>query len=581
MRDIEPSGSASFLAGGGEMGSLLRAFDWNNSPLGPPAEWPQSLKTAIRIMLMSRQPLWVGWGSELTFFYNDAYKAIIGGKHPRALGRPTSEVWREIWADIGPLLATAMGGVEGTYVEEQLLVMERNGYPEETYYTFSYSPIPTDDGTPGGILCANTDDTKRVIGERQLSLLRDLASATADTRTAREVCLRAAAAFGSNAQDLPFALIYLETDDNTLSLIATAGIKEGHPAAPASVPIDAVVPWRFAEALVAREIILERPIAGRFSTALPGGAWHAPLVQVALLPIAPVGESGPRGVLVVGLNPFRIFDGAYRAFLGLLLGQFAAAVASADAYQQERRRAEALAEIDRAKINFFSNVSHEFRTPLTLMLGPLEESLADGERLDATDRERLQVVHRNGIRLLKLVNSLLDFSRIEAGRSNANFEPTNLPEFTAELASNFRSATKKAGLELLIDCPSLEEPVYVDRDMWEKIVLNLLSNAFKFTFKGSIRVAVGTARSGRRTSYQRHRHRTAAGGTAAVIRAIPSYRGGTGTKLRGQRYRACAGKRVGRHTWRFNTRRQPRATRHHLLRHRSFGDGAFAGGSDS
>ena len=127
-------------------------------------------------MLTSRQPIWIGWGRELIYFYNDPYKSIIGGKHPWALGRPTTEVWREIWNDIGPMLDTATGGGQGTYVEAQLLIMERNGYPEETYYTFSYSPIPNDDGTVGGIICANSDDTQRVISERQLALLRELAA---------------------------------------------------------------------------------------------------------------------------------------------------------------------------------------------------------------------------------------------------------------------------------------------------------------------------------------------------------------------------------------------------------------------
>jgi PAS domain-containing protein len=174
---------ATFLAGGGEMGALMRALDWRAIPLGPPEQWPQSLKTAVRIMLTSRQPIWIGWGPELIYLYNDAYKSIIGGKHPWALGKPTSEVWQEIWGDIGPMLATAMSGTEGTYVEEQLLIMERNGYPEETYYTFSYSPIPDDDGSAGGIICANTDDTQRVIGERQLSLLRQLAAEAAQART--------------------------------------------------------------------------------------------------------------------------------------------------------------------------------------------------------------------------------------------------------------------------------------------------------------------------------------------------------------------------------------------------------------
>ena len=480
--------SASFLAGGGEMGALLRAHRWADSPLKNPEHWPQSLKTAIRIMLTSRQPIWVGWGEELIFFYNDAYKAIIGGKHPWAMGRPTAEVWREIWPEIGPMLATAMGGVEGTYVKDQLLIMERNGYPEETYYTFSYSAIPDDDGRPGGIICANTDETNRVIGERQLALLRDLSSATADTRSWRAVCAKAATALASNPHDVPFAMIYMADSEHSLSLVGTAGIAPGHAPAPESAPLDSATPLPFGEVLRRNEIRLVTDLAEKLVAPIPTGAWEAPPSELALLPIMPSGETGRRGVLVVGLNRFRLFDGKYRDFLGLVVGQFTAAVANADAFEQERRRAEALTEIDRVKTHFFSNVSHEFRTPLTLMLGPLEESMEEADAVPERFRERMKVVHRNGVRLLKLVNSLLDFSRIEAGRASANYEPTDLATLTADIASNFRSATERAGLDLQIDCPALPEPVYVDRDMWEKIVLNLLSNAFKFTFDGGIRV---------------------------------------------------------------------------------------------
>lgn len=159
------------------------------------------------------------------------------------------------------------------------------------------------------------------------------------------------------------------------------------------------------------------------------------------------------------------------------------------AREQERQRAESLAELDRTKTLFFSNVSHEFRTPLTLSLAPLQDILSDSTHpLAPVHRERLKLVHRNSLRLLKLVNTLLDFSRIEAGRIEAVYEPTDLASFTAELSSVFRSAIEGAGLQLIVDCPPLPELVFVDREMWEKIVLNLLSNAFKFTFEGAITV---------------------------------------------------------------------------------------------
>ena len=501
MREREssdrPASAPEFLSGGGELGELMRSFDWIKTPLGAPETWPQNLRIAIRIMLASRQPIWVGWGPELTYLYNDAYKSIIGGKHPWALGRPTRQVWEEIWDAIGPLLATATEGQQGTYVESQLLIMLRNGYPEETYYTFSYSPIPNDDGTVGGIICANTDDTQRVIGERRLALLRDLGAATAGARRLKEVFDRTSQALAGDFRDIPFALLYMpDPDGTTFRRVVISGIAEDHPAAPETIAATDSTIWPIGDVLAARELWLVPSLSG---AELPKGPWPEPAAEVAVLPLTSVADSGRVGVMVTGLNPFRPFDNEYRSFLGLLGGQVAAAIANVQAYDDERRRAEALAEIDRAKTMFFSNVSHEFRTPLTLMIGPIEDVLNDdtGTPLPSAHRNRLDTAHRNSLRLLKLVNSLLEFSRIEAGRIDASFEPTDLAKFTADLASNFASATEKASLVLRIDCETLPEPVYVDRNAFEKIVLNLLSNAFKFTFDGEIAVEIGTSPDGR------------------------------------------------------------------------------------
>ncbi|WP_293677852.1 ATP-binding protein [uncultured Phenylobacterium sp.] len=499
MSDTEgaaaPSLGLSFLAGRGVMRSLIRAHDWAATELGPPESWPQSLKTAVGIMLTSRQPIWIGWGPKLLYLYNDAYQSIIGGKHPWALGRPTSEVWREIWSDIGPLLATAMKGVEGTYVEEQLLIMERNGYPEETYYTFSYSPIPDDEGRPGGIICANTDDTQRVIGERQLGLLRELATETVDAHDWRQVCERSARALRAHPWDVTFGLVYAsEGDAGTLVLAGTTGLAPGAPGAADAIDADQTSPWPVASVLTSHEAQVVE-IGDDVAAVLPPGVWDRSSRKAAVLPISS-GDARRSGVLVVGLNPFRLFDDDYRGFLGLVAGQIAAALASAGAYEEARRRAEALAELDRAKTLFFSNVSHEFRTPLTLMLGPLEDILSgNAEAQDVAGQVAL--AHRNGVRLLRLVNSLLDFSRIEAGRVRAVFEPTDLSQFSAEIASSFRSTVEKAGLALRLDCAPLSQPVYVDREMWEKVLLNLISNAFKFTLKGEIGVSVAPASDGR------------------------------------------------------------------------------------
>jgi PAS domain S-box-containing protein len=485
------SESLPFVTGGGDMGARIRDFDWSATPLGPLAQWPQSLKIAVRIMLTSRQPIWIGWGADLYYLYNDAYKSIIGGKHPWALGRPTRDVWREIWEKISPLLAQAMGGDEGTYVESQLLIMERSGYPEETYYTYSYSPIPAEDGNTGGIICANTDDTQRVIGERQLSLLRELAAAGSEARTLREVYEASARALATNQRDLPFALIYFaEPGNDDLSLVSWSPIGQVHPSVPKHAAINETSLWSLAKVIRDQTVHVVDDLEACFGTAVfPPGSWDRRPKQAALIPIPSRGETGRPGVLVTGLNPFRQFDETYHSFLMLAAGEIAAALANAQAYEEGRRRAEALTEIDRAKTLFFSNVSHEFRTPLTLMLAPLEEVLAKPEgEISPDNRALVELAHRNGVRLLKLVNSLLDFSRIEAGRARAIYEPVDLAHQTIDLASNFRSACERAGLRLVINCPPLTEATFVDRDMWEKIVLNLLSNAFKFTFVGEIEV---------------------------------------------------------------------------------------------
>ena len=471
----------AFLSGGGEMGQRIREFDWTGTPLGPPATWPLSLKTAVRIMLTSRQAMWIGWGPQLTSLYNDPYKSIIGGKDPAALGRPTSIVWREIWKDISPVLDSVMNDNEGTYVESQRLIMERSGYREETYYTFSYSPIPDDRGT-GGVFCANTDDTEQVLRERQLGLLRRLAGVTANARTVARATELIAEALATDRYDLPFALLYL-VDDGDLVLGAASGLEPGHTLAPHSIAANAEAPWPVGEALRAH-----RATPARVDEGVASGVWDERATQAVVLPITAYGSDDHSGVLVAGLNPFRLLDDSYRGFLEDVASQIAAVLASALAYEQERARAEALSEIDRAKTIFFSNISHEFRTPLTLMLGPTEDALASPAR--ALTGDNLDTLYRNELRLLKLVNALLDFSRIEAGRVQASFERVDLCRLTSDLASVFRAAIERAGLTLVIDCGEITAPVYVDRQMWETILFNLLSNSLKFTFEGRIEVTV-------------------------------------------------------------------------------------------
>ncbi|WP_157439776.1 ATP-binding protein [Terracidiphilus gabretensis] len=467
----------------------MRQTDWAATPLGPVDQWPQSLRTCVRIILTSRQPMFIWWGDDLINLHNDAYKSILGGKHPTALGQPARLVWHEIWDQVGPRAEFAMRTNEGTYDESLLLMMERNGYREETYYTFSYSPVPNDQGGTGGIICANTDDTDRIISQRQIAALRDVAFRTADARNWREVCKLTAESLRTS-RDVRFGLIYISAENQSdLELAGTVRVAEEDATVPGVIRREEANRWPIAEVIRSNDIRIVSDAQYLFPQTAESDEGES-VECAAIVPISQVGNTAHNGVLIVGLNPFRLPDDNYKGFLKMLASQIGASIANAEAYEQERRRAEALADLDRAKTIFFSNVSHEFRTPLTLMLAPLEDLLARRSELAPADVANIETTHRNGTRLLKLVNTLLDFSRIEAGRISARYRRVNLGEYTAELASIFRSAMEKAGLRYTIECNLSDEAAYVDPAMWEKIVLNLISNAFKFTLSGEVRAAL-------------------------------------------------------------------------------------------
>ena len=479
--------SLSFLRGGGELGQLIRTKNWAETPLGPPERWPQSLKTALGIILNSRYPMFLFWGPQLIKIYNDGYRPITGHKHPWALGRPGPEVWPEIWDDIKPLVDRAMAR-DPTWSDDLLLFMERNGFPEEVYFTFSYSPIPDESAGVGGMLCACTETTAEVLGERRLRTLRDLAAAPADARTVNEACALSADALRGNHTDVPFALIYLLNGGWAACLVATAGVEAGRDVSPSQLSADGGDAWPVLDVAEARAARYADQLGDRFVD-IPAGPWPEPPSAAVILPLVDRGLERGVGALVLGLSSRRPFDDEYRGWCELVAGQISASITNARAAEEERKRAAALAELDRAKTAFFSNVSHEFRTPLTLMLGLTEGALASPDR--ALRGDAMDTLHRNELRLLKLVNTLLDFTRVEAGHADASYEPTDLAALTSDLASAFRSAIERCGLRFEVDCPPLAEPAYVDPAMWEKIVLNLLSNALKFTFDGTIRVSLG------------------------------------------------------------------------------------------
>ncbi|WP_028104368.1 ATP-binding protein [Pseudoduganella violaceinigra] len=464
--------SLQFLASPGALGRQIATFDWSATPLGRLDAWPQSLRTTVNLMLNSSHPIWIGWGPQATFLYNDAYIDVLGAaKHPWALGRPAAEVWNEIWQFCGPLADKVFQRAEPSFVDAVQLFMNRGDWVEEVWYSFSYSPIFDEAGDVGGLFCPSTDTTATRLNARRLAALSELSASALREQDVASACATAMHTIGANRDDIPFALLFKRIGD-TVHLQQTAHVEDA--------ACDLAL-WPVAQVLASAEPVA---IATAGIPGLPLGL-AGQTVRVALaLPITD-------GVLVLGISPARQLDTEYRTFCELLAGQLSAAVQNASAAAEQRQRAEALAELDRAKTAFFSNVSHEFRTPLTLLLGPIEEALGDsGNRLPGVHHARLQLAQRNALRLQKLVNTLLDFSRVQAGRMHASYTRVDLAALTRDLASGFRSVVEGAGLELRVDCSELDASAWVDIALFEKIVLNLLSNAFKFTFEGGITVTL-------------------------------------------------------------------------------------------
>jgi signal transduction histidine kinase len=476
------------LASGGQVGEAIRAKDWSATPLGPRERWPRSLQNHLSMIFELPTAAIIFWGSDQIQLYNDGYAVIMGPRHPQYLGSTFRECWPEAYPTIYPWMERVLHGGETVEVNRTLVPLTRFGFVEEAYFTFSFSPLRDERGKIAGILQLVTEVTDAVLGERRTSALHELSNQMrADT--VEDASRSALLVLSRHVADLPFSLIYVvdPVDPQRLTLAGATRLPTGQELFPAALDLGADnAPALAAIARAARErtfVVLDEDAMQLGETA--SGPWPEPVSLGVALPISAADQQTVAAVLVGGLSPRLALDDRYRSFLRLVGAQLSTQIAAAQARDDERKRAEARAELDRAKTDFFSNVSHEFRTPLTLILGPLEDALQDPKGLQA---EVLATVHRNALRLLRLVNTLLDFARLEADRLSSSFEPTDLATFTAGIVGSFQSLLDSSGLKLRVECPPISEPVHVDRSQWEKIVLNLMSNAFKFTFEGEIAV---------------------------------------------------------------------------------------------
>jgi signal transduction histidine kinase/FixJ family two-component response regulator len=483
---IEAESSEQFLAGGGEMGELIRSMDWSKTPLGPTSTWPQSLRTSVSLCLSSTFPILIAWGPETIQIYNDSYRPICGAKHPESMGQNFRICWETALPVVGDAFTRGQQG-EGTYIKDQRMFLDRYGYLEEAFMTFSFAPIRDESGEVGGIFHPITESTDKMLSARRTQVLRDVATLTGQAKTNEEIYDNLTTAAPDFALDLPFLLFYeFDNEGQTARLVSHAGLAADQPFPVQLNELDVASTEWLIELSQSRMI---DQVAERIGP-LKGGPYEESPHTAMYLPITLSTRTQPIGFLLAGVSPHRALDQDYQNFYALLSNTISTAFSNVHAYQEEQKRAEALAAIDQAKTAFFSNISHEFRTPLTLMLGPLEELLRDPDLLQSAYKAPIEATNRNALRLLKLVNNLLDFSRIEANRVKASFRPVDLVSLTVDLASSFRSLIERAGLTFVVDCELLPSAVYADAEMWEKIVLNLLSNAFKYTLQGGIQVSL-------------------------------------------------------------------------------------------
>ena len=477
--------------GAAAMRSVYQQVDWSATALGPQETWPALLRLVADLCLDSDSPVLMGWGPDLLMLYNEAYIPLLGAeKHPWALGRPASEVKPRLWPAEEERVHDIMQTGRPYHLDDQLLIIERRGYPEEAYFSLSISALRDADGTIVGVFTAISEPTWHVQYERRLQALRRLGtvSITADDSLA-STCRAAMEVIGKTRASVPFAAVFLRD-------LASQGPRRA-------------AGYGFDEAAAAScELVELAPISGPVLQVLEHGGTElvsglrerypnvfapgplGPLTpdQAFVLPVIMLGARKPLGVLVLGVNPYLRPDDSYTAFAVMASRQLGVMVTDAVSYQGELKRQQALQELERARTEFFQNITHELRAPLTMLLMPLQDILVEpGVVLPAAARDTVETSVRAGDRLQRVVDALLDISRVESSALIPYREEIDLVSATLDVVEGFRP-TAEGRLNLRVDMPTDPLRAYVDRTMWTTIVGNLVNNALKFTADGEVAV---------------------------------------------------------------------------------------------
>ena len=441
----------------------MRRKDWAATPLGDAGRWPQSLRTSVSICLNSRMPVLVWWGRDLLMLYNNAYRQLIGAKHPAALGQPGRECWPEIWHVIGPMLDAVLSRGESTFSEDLMLPLERKGFPEECYFTFSYSPIRDEAGRVGGVFCSVVETTPQVLAARRTRVLRRLAEIASVGRTEADALAMSMETLHEAAADVPWAQ-YQPLGDDGATPPVSVGLER--------VEVEALAPMLAGCA--------DRMRRSRDAEELPSSAGEGAGSRGWVLAIGKSG-SGRSGLLVLGRSPMLPFDESYRTFFELVAAAFASSLETARAFEEEKRRAESLVELDRAKDEFMAMLGHELRNPLSPMLTALE--LMQLRAPDLLERER-GILERQVQHLARLVDDLLDVSRIARGKVELKREVVELSSVVAAAVEQVSPMLEERGHYLRLSIHRIGFRVLADPARLAQVFFNLLHNAAKYTDPG-------------------------------------------------------------------------------------------------
>lgn len=434
-----PSEWLPFLSGGGMMGAMMRAHDWSTSPLGHPRDWPLALRTTVGLMLNSKFPMFAAWGGELGFLYNDSYIAILGDKHPTALGRRFHDVWGEIWHDIHPLVTRALKG-EAIYIDRLPLRMRRHGYDEETWFRFSYSPVRDEEGAVAGMFCACIEMTSEVLAQRYR-----------DDEIERLVAL---------FEQAPGIIAVLRGPDHVFELTNRAYLTlVGHRALVGKPVRDALPEVRGQGFLELLDQVYQtgQPFVG-----------HAVPLRVQREPDAPLEE--------------RFIDFVYQPIHDLQ-GRVAGIFVEGSDVTARKHIEDELRAANQQKDQFLAMLAHELRNPLAPITTAAQ--LLQRGQLDAPGIQRASdIIARQAQHMTSLVNDLLDVSRVTRGLVSINREPLEMREVVHEAVEQVRGLIDARRHTLHCEIAPGALRVDGDRTRLIQVVSNILNNAAKYTSPG-------------------------------------------------------------------------------------------------